>query len=116
MRRSKRQSVTESLRSVFGSYPFRCTDCGNRQYASVWLLSKLGTAKCPKCLSTQVVAWPEKHFRTNALQNLLITFGAQRCRCMACRQNFLSFGRRAGSRPADNREPLSRRPQTPVTE
>lgn len=94
LRRSRRQTATEGLRMALGRYPFRCIDCGARQQSSIWLFSKLGTAKCPKCLSTELLLWPEKYFRLSALRNLLLTFGAHPYRCPACRFNFLSFRHR----------------------
>jgi DNA-directed RNA polymerase subunit RPC12/RpoP len=91
LRRSKRQSFAEAFRMILGIYPFRCMDCGVRREISVWLISKLNTAKCPKCLSPKLVVWPEKYFRLGGLGNMMLTFGAHRYRCHACRHNFLSF-------------------------
>jgi DNA-directed RNA polymerase subunit RPC12/RpoP len=91
LRRSKRQSLLEMSKMLMGIYPFRCLDCGIRFWSSVWLLSKLAFAKCPKCLSLELMAWPEKYFRATLLHNLMTTFGAHRYRCPGCRHNFLSF-------------------------
>lgn len=96
LRRSKLQSTAEQVRQVLGMYPFRCLECGNRQQVSVWLISKLSTAKCPKCLTPDIIPWPEKYFHLNWLQNLMLTFGSHRYRCTRCRHNFLSFRPRQG--------------------
>ena len=76
---------------AFGVYPFRCMDCGWRMWVSVWLFGSLGLAKCPKCLRTELVTWPEKYFRASIWRSLMYTFGAHRYRCNACRCNFISF-------------------------
>jgi len=91
LRRSKRQSFLELGRMLVGVYPFRCLDCGTRFWCSVWLLSKLAFAKCPRCLSLELTTWPEKYFRPTLKLSLLMTLGAHRYRCPGCRCNFLSF-------------------------
>jgi DNA-directed RNA polymerase subunit RPC12/RpoP len=91
VRRSKRQSFSELVRMYLGIYPFRCMDCTARFWVSVWLVSKLPFAKCPKCLNVQLTVWPEKYFAPNVWRNLAILLGARRYRCMPCRHNFVSF-------------------------
>ena len=85
-------------RMIVGIYPFRCLQCGDRFFADVWLLSKLAFAKCPKCLSLELTIWPDKTFRQGPMRNLLLTLGAHRYRCPACRHYVLSFRpRKAGA-------------------
>lgn len=79
---------------VFGMYPFRCIDCGSRFLASIWLLSRLPYANCPRCLSMDLIPWPAKYFAPHFWNNLAVIFGAQRYRCQPCRKNFVSFRRR----------------------
>jgi DNA-directed RNA polymerase subunit RPC12/RpoP len=79
---------------LVGAYPFRCLNCGSRFWMSIWLFSKLATAKCPKCLGTELLIWPEKYFRPTFWRRVMYTLGAQRYRCNACRCNFISFRRR----------------------
>jgi DNA-directed RNA polymerase subunit RPC12/RpoP len=74
-----------------GLYPFRCIDCNQRIWASVWMLSKMQFAKCPKCLGLQLTNWDRKHYHQTFWRNFLMTFGAHRYRCARCRYNFLSF-------------------------
>ena len=110
VRRSKRQSSLEFLRMAFGVYPFRCLHCGVRFWVSVWLFSKLGFAKCPKCLSLELTVWPQKYFHPTLWRNLLLTFGAHRYRCGPCRHNFLSF------RPRHSGHVLDSGPEQVVTQ
>jgi DNA-directed RNA polymerase subunit RPC12/RpoP len=117
LRRSKRQSFSELARMFLGMYPFRCVDCGARVWISVWLFSSLGLAKCPKCLRTDLLEWPEKYFRPTFWNRGLVTLGAHPYRCLACRYNFLSFRPRKGIEPAtakpvsnDDEESLRRAP------
>lgn len=116
LRRSKRQSAWESLKMMAGIYPFRCLDCGARFWVSVWLFSKLAFAKCPKCLGTELVIWPAKHFRLTLFRKLMLTLGAQRYRCKPCRHNFLSFRPRLMSSNNQSGETEPDRQQTPVAE
>jgi DNA-directed RNA polymerase subunit RPC12/RpoP len=91
LRRSRRASWLEILPMTIGSYPFRCSDCNQRSWISIWLFSRLKYAKCPKCLGMELTPWSRRHYRLNLWGNLLSTFGARRYRCSACRYYFLSF-------------------------
>jgi C4-type Zn-finger protein len=91
LRRSRRRSKFEWLKTAVGTYPFRCVDCNYRFPVNVWLFSKLAFAKCPKCLAGELGPWPQKNYRVPFWKNLLITFGAHRYRCATCRYRFLSF-------------------------
>lgn len=91
LRRSRRQSLVEIGKMVLGSYPFRCVACNQRVWVNVWLFSQLPYAKCPKCLGLELTNWPRTHYHSTLWNNLLMTFGANRYRCMGCRHNFLSF-------------------------
>lgn len=91
LRRSRRQAWFEFLGMIFGRYPFRCLDCNQRSWVSVWLFSRLRYAKCPKCLGLELTGWPRKHHHLTLWGNLLSTFGAHRYRCSKCRCNFLSL-------------------------
>lgn len=91
LRRSHRRSVIDRITALVGVYPFRCLDCKHRFRESVWLLSKLHYAKCPKCLRLEVRPWPRKKFRLNAWQRFKLALGAHTYRCSPCRTNFISF-------------------------
>lgn len=91
LRRSRRKAWFEFLGMMVGRYPFRCLDCNQRSWLSIWLFSRMIYAKCPKCLGSQLTSWSLKHHHLNLWQNLFSTFGAHRYRCAACRCNFLSF-------------------------
>ena len=80
---------------LVGAYPFRCLQCSARFWISVWLFSRLTTAKCPKCLRSDLIAWPEKYYRPSFWRRLQYTLGAHRYRCAACRYNFVSFRARS---------------------
>jgi DNA-directed RNA polymerase subunit RPC12/RpoP len=100
LRRSRRKSWLEILPMAIGSYPFRCLDCNQRFRVSIWLVSRLRYAKCPKCLGLELTPWSRRHYRLSFWQNLLSTFGAHRYRCAACRYYFLSFRPTSGLVPA----------------
>jgi len=84
---------------TLGSYPFRCGDCNQRSWVSIWLVSRLRYAKCPKCLGLELTPWSRRHYRLSFWKNLLSTFGARRYRCAACRYYFLSFRPACGMKP-----------------
>ncbi len=107
LRRSKRQSLAEIGNMLFGAYPFRCLECGTRSWISVWMFSKLGTAKCPKCLRSNLLAWPEKFYRPTLWRRVQFTLGAHRYRCEACRYNFVSFRPRIAGARAGAAEPTA---------
>ncbi len=91
LRLSRRQSKLELLKTCLGTYPFRCLDCNHRFWVNIWLFSKLAYAKCPKCLGRELTAWPSRAHHLSTWKKLLMTFGANRYRCLGCRYRFLSF-------------------------
>lgn len=91
LRLSHRLSKQEKLKTIFGTYPFRCLQCHHRFWINVWLFSKLAYAKCPKCLGRELTNWPRRTYHLTFWKNLMSTFGAHRYRCVGCRCNFLSF-------------------------
>lgn len=97
IRRARLVGFSERVRAIFGIYPFRCRDCQNRFFISVWLLSRLAYAKCPKCLRMELTTWSRKFYNPGLFANFLITFGAQKYRCSGCRCNFVSYRPRKGS-------------------
>lgn len=104
VRRSKRQSLWEIPQMAMGIYPFRCMNCSARFWASVWLLSRLAYAKCPRCLGMDLTTWPAKYFAPKLWNKIATFFGAQRYRCQACRKHFVSF--RPRSTQGDHRTSL----------
>lgn len=66
------------------------------------MFSALMTAKCPKCLRTELLTWPEKFYRPTLWRRIQYTLGAHRYRCEACRYNFISFRPRLISGPRLN--------------
>lgn len=91
LRRSRLHSRGEWLQAMLGSYPFRCLRCNQRFSINIWLWSRLAFAKCPKCLRAELSSWPAKNYRLPFWKNLLMSFGAHRYRCAACRHRFVSF-------------------------
>ena len=85
------QGLADPLGAIFGIYPFRCRDCKHRFSANILLWSRLPYAKCPRCLRTDLQTWSRKHYNPGTFANFLITFGASKYRCAACRCNFVSF-------------------------
>jgi hypothetical protein len=86
---------------MIGTYPFRCLDCNDRFPVNVFLVSRLGFAKCPKCLSLDISNCTKKVSRVGALRKVMLTFSARRCRCKNCRYLFVSFRPVAQRRVAD---------------
>jgi DNA-directed RNA polymerase subunit RPC12/RpoP len=104
LRRSRRKAWFEFVGMLAGTYPFRCLDCSQRFWVSIWLFSRLKYAKCPKCLGSELTTWSRRHQHLNLWQNLISTFGAHRYRCSGCRCNFLSFRPCQVSGPAQTGE------------
>jgi DNA-directed RNA polymerase subunit RPC12/RpoP len=78
-------------RMAVGMYPFRCVNCSQRFWASIWQLGWWRYAKCPKCLSLRLTTWTRKSHRLSMWTKLALTSGATRYRCNTCRLNFASF-------------------------
>jgi DNA-directed RNA polymerase subunit RPC12/RpoP len=91
VRRSRRANAAEMVRMMIGVYPFRCTTCGDRFWANVWLFNSWKWAKCPRCLNLNLTDWPKRHYRSSTWGQILTTLGGQRHRCSRCRHNFISF-------------------------
>jgi hypothetical protein len=91
LKRSRHTGGLERVKMMIGTYPFRCLDCNTRFPVNVFLLSRLGFAKCPKCLSLDVSNTAKKVSRVRGVGKLMLIFGARRCRCKNCRYMFVSF-------------------------
>jgi hypothetical protein len=112
IRRARLQGFSESIRAVFGIYPFRCRGCQNRFHISVWLISRLAFAKCPKCLRMELSTWSRKFYNPGLFAKVLITFGGQKYRCTGCRCNFVSFRPRKVGVVVDKESVNSSRPDS----
>lgn len=91
VRRSRYRDKKERLRAFLGVYPFRCRDCNVRFLTGVLLIERSWYAKCPRCLRTELTTWSRRFYQATPWQNVKLFFGAQRCRCSACRYNFVTF-------------------------
>jgi transposase len=91
IRRSRYLNLKERLGALINVYPFRCRDCGARFRADVLMIKRLFFAKCPRCLRLELTTWSRHAFQTTPWQKALLLLGAQRCRCSACRFNFVAF-------------------------
>lgn len=91
VRRSRRVNSSEMVRMMLGVYPFRCTTCGDRFWANVWLFNSWRWAKCPRCLNLNLTDWPKRHYHVTTWAQILSTLGAKKHRCSRCRNNFMSF-------------------------
>jgi DNA-directed RNA polymerase subunit RPC12/RpoP len=91
IRRSKGTGLRDTAKMAVGLYPFRCIECSQRFWASIWQLGWWRYAKCPKCLSLTLTTWTRKSHRLSLWTKLALTSGATRYRCNACRFNFASF-------------------------
>jgi DNA-directed RNA polymerase subunit RPC12/RpoP len=109
VRRSRRANAREVLRMMVGDYPFRCSECGERFWANVWLFNSWRWAKCPRCLNLNLTDWPKRHYRHNSWAQFLATMGAHKHRCSRCRHNFVSFRPRLPAQPVEDPELDDRR-------
>lgn len=91
LRRSRRQSLGEFAKIVQGQYPVRCDDCNHRFMANLLQFEKLPFARCPKCFSLDLTTSQSKAYHPTLWRTLMLSLGAHKYRCPACRYNFLSF-------------------------
>jgi len=80
VRRSRRVNSSEMVRMMLGVYPFRCTTCGDRFWANVWLFNSWRWAKCPRCLNLNLTDWPKRHYHVTTWAQILSTLGAKKHR------------------------------------
>lgn len=88
---SHRQTVWETISSIFGYCPMRCRDCQHRYQEGILWLPGMGHAKCPRCYRVDLTDWEEKYYYPPRWQQALLHFGAKAHRCAVCRVNFVSF-------------------------
>jgi hypothetical protein len=91
LRRSHRQSLADFAHIAQGQYPVRCLDCKHRFLANLLQFEKIPFAKCPKCFNLDLVTAPQQSHHSSLWRTVLLSLGAHRYRCSACRYNFLSF-------------------------
>jgi len=91
LRRSRRQSLGDFAKILQGQHPVRCVDCGHRFVANLLQFDKLPFARCPKCFSLDLTTSPSKGYHSTLWRTLMLSLGAHKYRCPACRYNFLSF-------------------------
>ena len=97
LRSVKPKNLNEFIGELLGTYSFRCARCGNQFQHSVFGLSTIFNAKCPRCFRMDLTTWSESHYRPTSLMRLQMLFGARRVRCEACRCNFVSFRKRSAT-------------------
>ena len=91
MRSSTIRGWRERFRSIVGILPFRCRQCEHRFEASIWRLTALRYARCPKCLRMELSTWSEQYYNPSKRTLLMLRMGATPYRCEFCRCNFASF-------------------------
>lgn len=91
LRRSYSGTWRDLPKMLVGTYAFRCLTCKRRSFINVWLYSKQKYAKCPQCLSLEIVGRTHKPHRPSLWKRLLLGMGANRYRCLVCHHRFLSF-------------------------
>ena len=90
-RLSRSRGPKERLLRYAGVYPVRCDDCSERFYDSIWRFSDVFYARCPRCYRMDLGTWDLKYYTPPGAQMAMLSMGAQRLRCEACRCNFVSF-------------------------
>ena len=88
---SHSRTIGEHFKSLIGITPLRCTRCRNRWVTSVWHDSAWKYARCPRCYRQDLTTWSEQYYRPPTWINILLSLGATRYRCAACRCNFAEF-------------------------
>jgi hypothetical protein len=88
---SHRRTLWEQLKGIVGIYPLRCRRCRNRWETSSWAGGAWKYARCPRCYRQELTTWSEQYYRPPTWTNFLLSLGATRYRCAACRCNFASF-------------------------
>lgn len=88
---SHARTLGEHLKALVGICPLRCRRCKNRWETSVWADGAWKYARCPRCYRQELTTWSLQYYRPPAWTNLLLSLGATRYRCAACRCNFASF-------------------------
>jgi len=91
VRVSHRRGLIEQFKGLFGIYPLRCRRCKERWSTSTWEAGAWKFARCPKCYRQQLTSWNETFYNPPRKVRILLTLGAKRHRCAACRCNFASF-------------------------
>jgi hypothetical protein len=91
LRDARARGFREFALSFLGFHPFRCRECEKRFLARPIGVRAVRWAKCPKCLRMDLGSWDPKHYRADWWADLQCWFGANRWRCEACRQNFVSW-------------------------
>ncbi|HEY4977984.1 MAG TPA: hypothetical protein VII25_02345 [Candidatus Acidoferrum sp.] len=89
-RRSHRQTITDHIVSLFGVYPWRCTDCQARFHSRLMPLSHLFRAHCPYCgnLDLRRIS-PD--FVDSPFAMLCRLFRVPALRCDPCRHKYFSI-------------------------
>lgn len=90
-RLSQQRTIGEIFKAVVGIYPLRCRRCRARWETSVWAGGAWKYARCPRCYRQELTTWSEQYYNPPAWTKFLLSLGATRYRCAACRCNFASF-------------------------
>ena len=91
VRASLAKTLGERVARVFGFMQLRCKDCDERFGASIWDLSNVVYAKCPRCYRLDLSTWTTQYYRAPSRWLIAMKFGARRRRCEYCRHNFISW-------------------------
>lgn len=94
LRSTSQRGFSALVQELLGTYAFRCQACGHSFQHSVFSLSTVRYAKCPRCFRMDLTTWSESYYRPSFGMRLQMLFGAKRVRCEACRCNFVSFRKR----------------------
>ena len=91
VRMSKGKNRLEKTLDLIGLPPMRCIDCSHRWKHSLWRMSEMFNARCPRCYRLELTTWEETYYHVPWTWKLLTGIGAKKVRCKACRHNFVSF-------------------------
>src|SRR6202012_267730 len=84
LRRSRRTSMLDLRKIVFGKYPFRCLICKERTWIDLFRKGK--RVRCPRCLTADVVPAANLHFRLGFWKHQLLRVGGRAYRCSFCNE------------------------------
>ena len=91
LRFSRTRSAGEFVARICGVRAMRCRKCSHRFMRSIWRISEMRYAHCPRCLNMDLGYWSTADYRPPWSIKMVLRLGAQPYRCGRCRYRFASF-------------------------
>jgi len=91
VRKSLPSTTWERFTDIFGFFHVRCRYCDLRFKKGIFDIGNMFYTRCPRCYRLDLTTWNPDNYHIRPWWRFLMTIGARRCRCNACRHIFLSF-------------------------